>query len=196
MYGKLYNMNEVTEQPRIGEIKRGRDIGRNNGNCYVRQACLGCGKERWVKLARGQAISLRCRACASRHCKRFGVNHSNWKGGRKKNADGYIEVKIYPDDFFWPMTKKDGYVSEHRLVVAKRLKRNLHPWEVVHHKDRIKDNNEDKNLQLVSNDMHNGITNLENYINQLKKENKQQGILITELRKLLKQTLPTKAPVY
>ena len=70
---------------------------------------------------------------------------------------GYIQIKLQPEDFFFPMADRQNYVLEHRLVVAKSLGRNLHPWEIVHHKgirysgiENKSDNLED-NLELSNN---------------------------------------------
>jgi len=50
-----------------------------------------------------------------------------WKGGRCKRRDGYIDI--------WkashPRSKSDRYVLEHRLVMEKYLGRYLYPWEIV-----------------------------------------------------------------
>lgn len=74
-------------------------------------------------------------------------NSPSWKGGRK-NIRGYILVYLNPSDFFYPMARGDGYILEHRLVMAQQLGRCLQPWEKVHHKDGIRDHNDYNNLEL------------------------------------------------
>lgn len=77
-----------------------------------------------------------------------GEQNPAWKGSRKTGQDEYIETLLTPGDFFYPMARSDGYVLEHRLVMARHLGRCLHDWEVVHHKNELKDDNRIENLEL------------------------------------------------
>ena len=80
-----------------------------------------------------------------------GENNPSWKGGRRTNSYGY--VYIYSSEH--PNKTKQNYVPEHHLVMEKHLGRYLHPWETVHHKNGIKDDNRIKNLKLLPGDEHN-----------------------------------------
>lgn len=141
--------------PKIGEIKYGREIGQKSslGQKFIWHACVYCGKERWVRLCGSNPTRLRCRLCGQkgRHpsFSALGELHPQWKGGRQKDIEGYIRVRLYPKDFFYPMVNKRGYVMEHRLVMAKHLNRCLLLWEIVHHKNGIKDDNRFENLELL-----------------------------------------------
>lgn len=76
---------------------------------------------------------------------RRGDQHTGWKGGRKL-VKGY--VYLYRPDH--PHATKQGYVSEHRLVMEQKLGRLLLPTEVVHHKDENTQNNAPDNLGLYA----------------------------------------------
>lgn len=136
---------------KIGEIKRGREIGypTSASRKYIWGACLGCGKERWVPLYKGMPENPRCRKCIRNLTNQPGKTHSCWRGGRRIDTNGYVQIRLYPDDFFYQMIDRTGYVYEHRLVMAKHLKRCLLPWEVVHHKNGISDDNRLENLMLL-----------------------------------------------
>ena len=134
--------------PEIGEIRKAKEIGRKRYAKYIWAACPSCGKERW-EIFRKPHNRL-CRSCNAR-----AARSSQWKGGRVKTKDGYILIKLQPDDFFYSMAEPNGYVREHRLVVARALGRCLLPHEIIHHKNGNKDDNRyPENLEILNASNH------------------------------------------
>ena len=84
-----------------------------------------------------------CRSCAM-HLQVVEIGAIGFKRGWYTNPDGYIYT-LAPSH---PRANQDGYVLEHRLVVERRLGRYLHPRERVHHKNGIRNDNRDENLEL------------------------------------------------
>jgi hypothetical protein len=77
---------------------------------------------------------------------RKGPENPYWRGGKyKDHTSGYIWV-YNPDH---PSCTKKGYVLEHRLIVEKFIGRYLRTNEIIHHKNKIKDDNKLKNLEMI-----------------------------------------------
>jgi len=97
---------------------------------------------------------------ASYQEKMAGPNNPAWKGGvtyfRKNGNYGRFRIKYVrcPEEYA-SMARKDGYVMEHRLLVAQQLERPLKRSEAVHHIDHNPENNAISNLMLFkSNSQH------------------------------------------
>lgn len=74
--------------------------------------------------------------------------HPMWKGGRVKMGSGYVGVMVEDDDPMSSMRDRQGYVLEHRLVMARVLGRPLTDQETVHHINGDRTDNRIENLQL------------------------------------------------
>ena len=92
------------------------------------------------------------RIYCSTHCWeqiKKGKTHPSWNGGKCK-IDGYIY--IYNPRH--PFTTKGRYVCEHRLIMEKSIGRFLTKNEVVHHINRIRDDNRIENLIIMTDSKH------------------------------------------
>lgn len=86
--------------------------------------------------------------------KMSGPNNPAWKGGitlrgKRGNHKGVVCIRC-PKDLL-SMARPDGYIAEHRVVVARALGRLLTSSETVHHLDHDSHNNAETNLALFKN---------------------------------------------
>ena len=77
-----------------------------------------------------------------------------WHGGSYLRDDGYIQVWLSPTDFFRAMANKNGHILQHRLVMARYIGRCLQPFEKVHHKNGLRNDNRIENLELTTQGAH------------------------------------------
>ncbi len=177
----------------IGTTVSSKLIGRKSNNLFVWLKCPICGKERWLSLGN---LCRQKRDGYCWDCVRLNDEKRNWKGGKHKHPHGYILIWLQDKDFYYPMCsnkcpRSGGYILEHRLVMAKQVGRCLHSWEIVHHKNHIRDDNRIENLQLVSDDRHKQITLLENKITKLISRIDNQDKEIRLLKWQLKEQMKT-----
>ncbi len=77
-----------------------------------------------------------------------GPNHSQWTGGRLDAGQGYFRQWIAEDDPLASMRNHQGYVLEHRLVMARKFGRPLRSTETVNHINGDKGDNRLENLEV------------------------------------------------
>jgi hypothetical protein len=158
----LVTTNKGTlDNPEVGDMCfKSVSHGSNRRNKkYIWVICPVCEQGHWTACINNKAVTSYCRLCCNSgsRCQigKRGADNPGWKGGKTHSTDGYICVRVYPEDFFYPMAKSSAnYILEHRLVMAKHLGRCLHEWECVHHKNGIRYDNRLENLELSSNGNH------------------------------------------
>jgi hypothetical protein len=76
--------------------------------------------------------------------------HPHWRGGRSFGKEGYVRIRIHPQDPEWlkEAASVNGDMLEHRYVMAKHLGRPLTSSESVHHINGDKADNRLENLQV------------------------------------------------
>ncbi len=182
--------------PQIGDLTTAREIGLGGAygyQKYVWNACSKCGVERWVCLKGKKPSSKTCTKCEGR----YGSDNPSWKGGRKLDKYGYVQLLLKPkDDFFSPMIQKGGYIREHRLVIAKSLGRCLSSWERVHHKNGLKGDNRIENLELTEGIGSHSRQHSQGYIDGFNRglidgRTRQMEILKKRINELERERFPT-----
>lgn len=153
-------------------------FGRSEWSGWIR--CARCQKSRWTRGPNGKGPAELCLSCSGQK----NIQQANAPGAKRKrgkeshlfvrgysiNDAGYKLVHLPKGHPFRGMADKLGRIREHRLIVAEHLGRALASWEVVHHKNRNKQDNRVKNLELVSTKSHALITRMEQEISTLKRE--------------------------
>jgi endogenous inhibitor of DNA gyrase (YacG/DUF329 family) len=139
----------------------------NRPNEKVERKCKVCGnifqiKPSVVKKGFANYCSYKCRNKAYigvkhslEHClkiskalkgKYIEEKCSTWKGGIC-HVNGYIYILSRNH----PFKNIDNYVPKHRLVMEKHLGRFLDPKEIIHHNNKIRNDNRLQNLTLFPN---------------------------------------------
>ena len=124
-------------------INHGGKISTRKRHPKIKRNCLNCKKE--FETWQSESRRGKGKFCST-SCGKSGINAWNWKGG-VRNVNGYIWLKK-PNH---PGADLKGYVSEHRLVMEAYLGRYLTKKEIVHHKNRIRNDNRIENLELIEN---------------------------------------------
>lgn len=109
----------------------------------IPRSCEHCGQTfyTWpskIRVGKGRFCSQSCSAKS-----RLGERAGNWRGGRSIHEAGYIILRRNGVDIY-----------EHRAIMEEILDRPLHKWEIVHHVDGDKSNNDPSNLQVMTQSEH------------------------------------------
>lgn len=143
---------------RGANVKYGRELGflgQKASKKFIWRICKVCGEGAWVRKDSFRDTCKRCSADEMRERwllvsnNQRGDRNPNWRGGMITDHLGYRLIRLKPDSPFYPMAKSNGYIYEHRLIMAKKLGRCLQPWEHVHHIDGKRDHNTEMNLELT-----------------------------------------------
>ena len=178
-----------------------QELSVSEQNRYLKweHKCVDCGKPRLIYFINGVPNNQRCKSCASKRSHAIrdksyfkrGADCYQWKGGRHLDAYGYAILWMDTTSPYFAMANKKRYISEHRLVMAQKLGRCLHSWEIVHHINGIKDDNRIENLQLLPDKSYHVVDSYTKaYIAKLEKrikelENKQMEVIENDSMRLV-----------
>lgn len=125
---------------------------KRNEKTYCSRRCNGLSRaDVFASVGRLGRAGWTAESIASARVKMSGENNPAWKGGvtYKRPKGNYIGPRYVrcPEDVK-SMARSDGYIMEHRLVMARRIGRTLLRSEVVNHINRDPRDNRPENLEL------------------------------------------------
>lgn len=147
LIGKRFGRLKVVD---VGFSKKiiNKDGKRTGTRKYWKCVC-DCGNH--VEVVTHSLIKGYTKSCGCYHTEklkeRLGEKHPNWKGGStiRRGKEGNRKMVMSKKH---PYCDRDGYVSEHRLVMEKHLGRYLKKNEQIHHKNGETMDNRIENLEL------------------------------------------------
>jgi len=122
-------------------------------NALILHKCIDCGSERMIQRGciKSPKFTGLCRSCNMARLYKQRRNRPLDERPMGKRSDGYIDIHLPENHWCRPMASKArGSILVHRLVMAQHLGRCLEPWEIVHHKNGIRDDNRIENLELTT----------------------------------------------
>lgn len=108
---------------------------------------------------KGKHVSAETKIKISEARKGKYLKNTEFGGHTKIRKDGYVYVYC-PD---YEKCTKDGYAMEHVLIMEKHIGRYLADDEVVHHKNKIRNDNRIENLELMTLKEHTSFHMKERY---------------------------------
>ena len=129
---------EIYRRPSTLLINNGKFCSRSCRNKVYTDQCKGENKLKGLKMEKNPA----------------------WKGGitHKRCHGNYLgEILVRCPEEYKEMSRKSGYISEHRLIMSINIGRLLTKDEVVHHIDHNPKNNNIENLMLFKNNREHKI---------------------------------------
>lgn len=133
-------------------FQRERSWAKRTGKHYCSRECNGVHRgAEWAEHGHKGAAAVTPEGRASAVAKMTGLANPAWKGGvtYRRRRGNYVSVRYRrAPEWAAGMARGDGYVMEHRLVMAQRCGFLLMRSEVVHHLDHDPLNNTPGNLEL------------------------------------------------
>lgn len=127
------------------KFQKGKNAANWRGG-NIKMICITCKKQFFVSKSQSKRwinCSMKCQGIW--RSKKFVMEKSpRWNGGRVITKRGYAWIMVKNH----PKANRDGYVSEHRYIMERKIGRYLKKSEVVHHINHNKKDNRIENLFL------------------------------------------------